>query len=126
MTPLSRMAPLQVSDIPPYGRAWPVACPRVDSVNSQIASGVDFLATLEYTTYREGVGESHLALYLLGPPRIERNGVPIQVDTRKAIALLAYLAVAGENRQRPFVSTHSDPSTTTRTAVLLLVEPSMR
>lgn len=30
---------------------------------------------------------------LLGPPRIQRDGTPIEVDTRKAIALLAYLTV---------------------------------
>ena len=43
---------------------------------------------------------SCLALHLLGPPRVERDGVPIQVDTRKAIALLAYLAVTGESHRR--------------------------
>jgi DNA-binding SARP family transcriptional activator/predicted negative regulator of RcsB-dependent stress response len=43
---------------------------------------------------------SRLALYLLGPPRIEHDGVPIKVDTRKAIALLAYLAVTGESHRR--------------------------
>jgi adenylate cyclase len=43
---------------------------------------------------------SRLALHLLGPPRIERDGVPIQVDTRKAIALLVYLAVTGESYRR--------------------------
>lgn len=33
-------------------------------------------------------------LLLLGSPRIERDGgVPVEVDTRKAIALGAYLAV---------------------------------
>ena len=42
--------------------------------------------------------ETRLALYLLGPPRIECDGAPIKLDRRKAIALLAYLAVAG---QRP-------------------------
>jgi DNA-binding SARP family transcriptional activator/predicted ATPase/class 3 adenylate cyclase len=42
----------------------------------------------------------HLSLYLLGPPRIEREGTPIQVDTRKAIALLAYLAITGEPHRR--------------------------
>ncbi len=36
----------------------------------------------------------HLTLSLLGPPQVERDGVPIDVDTRKAIALLAYLALA--------------------------------
>src|SRR5688500_5226669 len=34
-----------------------------------------------------------LNIALLGPPRIEQEGSPIVVDTRKAIALLAYLAV---------------------------------
>ena len=43
---------------------------------------------------------SRLALHLLGPPRIECDGAPIQVDTRKAIALLAYLAVTGESHRR--------------------------
>jgi predicted ATPase/DNA-binding SARP family transcriptional activator len=43
---------------------------------------------------------SHLALYLLGPPRIEREGVPIKMDTRKAVALLAYIAVTGRSHRR--------------------------
>ncbi|NIV37991.1 MAG: AAA family ATPase, partial [Anaerolineae bacterium] len=43
---------------------------------------------------------SCLSLYLLGPPRIERDGVPIKVDTRKAIALLAYIAITGESHRR--------------------------
>ncbi len=43
---------------------------------------------------------SGLWLALLGPPRIRVGGVPIQVDTRKAIALLAYLAVTGERHGR--------------------------
>jgi len=41
-----------------------------------------------------------LSLYLLGPPRIERDGTPIQVDTRKATALLAYVAITGERHRR--------------------------
>ena len=32
---------------------------------------------------------------LLGPPRISRDGQPVAPDTRKAVALLAYLAMAG-------------------------------
>ncbi|MGD9049154.1 MAG: SARP family transcriptional regulator, partial [Anaerolineae bacterium] len=43
---------------------------------------------------------SRLALYLLGPPIIERDGVPIKLDRRKAIALLAYLAVTGKSHRR--------------------------
>lgn len=41
-----------------------------------------------------------LALYFLGPPRIERDGRPIELDTRKAIALVAYLAVTGSYQSR--------------------------
>jgi predicted ATPase/DNA-binding SARP family transcriptional activator len=41
-----------------------------------------------------------VALFLLGPPRIERDGVPVEVDTRKAIALASYLAIAGGRHSR--------------------------
>jgi DNA-binding SARP family transcriptional activator len=37
---------------------------------------------------------------LLGPPRIELDGTPITVDTRKATALLAYLATTSESHRR--------------------------
>ncbi|MGD8791102.1 MAG: SARP family transcriptional regulator, partial [Anaerolineae bacterium] len=43
---------------------------------------------------------SRLALYLLGPPRIERDGVPIKLGRRKAIALLAYIAVTEQSQRR--------------------------
>src|SRR2546429_1462593 len=43
---------------------------------------------------------SRLALFLLGSPRIERDGVLINVDTRKAIALLAYLTVTHQRHSR--------------------------
>jgi predicted ATPase/DNA-binding SARP family transcriptional activator len=43
---------------------------------------------------------SPLALYLLGPPRIERDGIPLKLDRRKAMALAAYLAVTGQSRRR--------------------------
>lgn len=36
---------------------------------------------------------TNIALFLLGSPRIERDRAAIHVDTRKAIAMLAYLAV---------------------------------
>jgi len=41
-----------------------------------------------------------LAVYLLGPPRVERDGVAVRLDRRKAIALLAYLAVTGQKHRR--------------------------
>lgn len=41
-----------------------------------------------------------LTLYLLGSPRLERDGQPVEVDTRKAIALMAYLAVTRQSHSR--------------------------
>jgi DNA-binding SARP family transcriptional activator len=41
-----------------------------------------------------------LVLHLFGSPRIEMGGAPIEVDTRKATALLAYLTVTRETHQR--------------------------
>ena len=43
---------------------------------------------------------SRLGLHLLGPPHIERDGQPVRMDTRKAIALLAYIAITGESQRR--------------------------
>ena len=43
---------------------------------------------------------SRLALYLLGPPQIECDGVPIKTYRRKAMALAAYLATTGESHRR--------------------------
>ena len=48
---------------------------------------------------------SQLTLSLLGPPHIARDGMPLQVDTRKAIALLAYLAVTGAPQRRDTLAT---------------------
>ena len=41
-----------------------------------------------------------LGIHLLGLPRIELQGSPVYFDTRKAIALLAYVAVTGEAHGR--------------------------
>jgi predicted ATPase/DNA-binding SARP family transcriptional activator len=43
---------------------------------------------------------SRLTLCLLGQPRIERDGAPVMVDTRKAIALIAYVAVTRQPHSR--------------------------
>ena len=37
-------------------------------------------------------------LYLLGPPRLERDDVPMRIKRRKTVALLAYLAVSGAGK----------------------------
>ena len=44
--------------------------------------------------------KGQLIVRLLGPPRVERDGEAVEMDTRKAIALLAYLAVAGQPEGR--------------------------
>ena len=41
-----------------------------------------------------------LEISLLGPPRVRRDGEPVAFDTRKATALLAYLALAERPRSR--------------------------
>ena len=41
-----------------------------------------------------------LVLKFLGPPRIERGGRAVEMDTRKATALIAYLAVTGQPQAR--------------------------
>ena len=41
-----------------------------------------------------------LDLFLFGPPRIEFDGVPVHIDTRKATALVAYLVVTGQPHSR--------------------------
>jgi DNA-binding SARP family transcriptional activator len=45
-----------------------------------------------------------LRLRLLGSPEIERDGAPVEVDTRKAVALLAYLVVTGRPHGRDFLA----------------------
>jgi predicted ATPase/DNA-binding SARP family transcriptional activator len=45
-----------------------------------------------------------LKLLLLGLPRIERDGEPVKVDRRKAIAIMAYLALTGQAHSRDALS----------------------
>lgn len=44
--------------------------------------------------------EHRLDIALLGPPSVEADGEPIAVDTRKAIAVLAHVAVTGTPQSR--------------------------
>jgi predicted ATPase/DNA-binding SARP family transcriptional activator/Tfp pilus assembly protein PilF len=57
---------------------------------------------------------SRLTLSLLGPPCLEREGVPLSVSRRKAFAILAYLAVTGQPHRRETLTTllwpDSDPT----------------
>ncbi len=43
---------------------------------------------------------SQMALYLFGPPRLELDGTPVHIPRRKAMTLLAYLAVTGQSHSR--------------------------
>lgn len=43
-------------------------------------------------------------LHFLGPPRLERDGRIVDPDTRKATALLAYLALSGERPSRDWLA----------------------
>jgi DNA-binding SARP family transcriptional activator/predicted ATPase len=50
---------------------------------------------------------ARIALFLLGPPRLERDGVPLQFDTRKILALAAYLAVSSRGAEGRRISRES-------------------
>ena len=48
---------------------------------------------------------SQVTVSLLGPPRVERGGRAIEFDTRKAIALLAYVILEGQPQSRDRLAT---------------------
>ena len=43
---------------------------------------------------------ARFGLFVLGPPRLERDGRPVELPLRRALALLAYLAVTGRPQGR--------------------------
>src|SRR6266511_4044202 len=52
-----------------------------------------------------GATMAHLKLFLLGQPRLERSDAPIDLNLRKALALLVYLAVSGQPHSRDALAT---------------------
>lgn len=48
---------------------------------------------------------SRLSIFVLGSPRFELDGSPINLSRRKATALLVYLAVMGERQRREMLAT---------------------
>jgi DNA-binding SARP family transcriptional activator len=48
---------------------------------------------------------AHLKLFVLGQPRLERDEGPIELNLRKALALLVYLAVSGQPHSRDALAT---------------------
>jgi DNA-binding SARP family transcriptional activator len=59
---------------------------------------------------------SRLALYLLGPPRIELDKKPVHIGRTKAVAMLAYLAVTGSPHSREALATLLWPESTSSRA----------
>jgi DNA-binding SARP family transcriptional activator/type II secretory pathway predicted ATPase ExeA len=57
-----------------------------------------------------------LKLFLLGPPRVELDGAPVDIERRKASALLIYLAVSGQPHGRDFLATLFYPDSDQRRA----------
>jgi DNA-binding SARP family transcriptional activator/predicted Ser/Thr protein kinase len=64
--------------------------------------------------FTKGALVSGIRLSFLGAPLLEREGEPIKLDTRKNLALVAYLAVTGETHTREALVTllwpETDPS----------------
>jgi DNA-binding SARP family transcriptional activator len=48
---------------------------------------------------------AQLKLFVLGQPRLERDGGPIELNLRKALALLVYLAVSSQPHSRDALAT---------------------
>lgn len=57
-----------------------------------------------------------LKLYLFGPPRVERNGQPVELHLRKALALLAYSAATRQSHSRDLLATLFWPDKNQQTA----------
>src|SRR6266511_4662708 len=52
-----------------------------------------------------GATMAHLKLFVLGSLRLERDGQPVELNLRKALALLVYLAVGGQPHSRDALAT---------------------
>jgi DNA-binding SARP family transcriptional activator len=48
---------------------------------------------------------AHLKLFVLGAPRVERDGHSFELNLRKALALLVYLAVSDQPQTRDALAT---------------------
>ena len=55
-------------------------------------------------------------LYLFGPPRVERAGQPVEINLRKALALLVYVAVTRQPHSRDALATLFWPDKSQQTA----------
>ncbi len=62
----------------------------------------------------------NLSIYILGPPRFELDGSLVALPRRKATALLAYLAVAGEPQRREIMASFFWPDSDQKRAYAYL------
>src|SRR5215510_5569442 len=63
-----------------------------------------------------GAGMTQLKLFCFGPPRVERDGQPVEIGLRKAWALLIYLAVTKQPHSRDALATLLWPNSDQRTS----------
>jgi DNA-binding SARP family transcriptional activator/tetratricopeptide (TPR) repeat protein len=69
--------------------------PRLLGPRYEAVTGVVTMPTRDsVTNHHMSAASSRLDLHLLGPPEVVVDGAPLVVDTRKAVALLAHLAVS--------------------------------
>ena len=102
----------------PLPKSWPAGVPV--GVSEILRTALAKQPADRYTTARELVQalihltetktnldllKPRLELHLLGPPRTELSGASIEVDRRKAIALLIYLALTPQKHQRDTLAT---------------------
>jgi predicted ATPase/DNA-binding SARP family transcriptional activator len=73
--------------------------PRLRSVPPP-TTGSFALTAMDVLMVRDGLPMFSLTLHLLGPPRLEKEGAPVEFGRRKAMALLAYLAATGRSHSR--------------------------
>jgi DNA-binding SARP family transcriptional activator len=57
---------------------------------------------------------AQLKLFVLGQPGLERDGEPVELNLRKALALLVYLAVSGRPHSRDALATMLWPESDAR------------
>jgi class 3 adenylate cyclase/DNA-binding SARP family transcriptional activator len=57
---------------------------------------------------------AELKLFVLGQPRLERDGRPLELNLRKALALLVYLAASGQRHSRDALATLLWPESESR------------
>lgn len=72
--------------------------------------------SMNSTVPSDNTAQNALAIRLLGPPRIDLNGSLLHFESRKAVALIAFLASSAEPRPRAEIATLLWPESDTKRA----------